>query len=794
MVSTCFFNEAVIGHPKKSRLDHAAYLIQQTKMMNQKKRWRFIVLAFIVGGGIFFTLHHHYQATRKPVVPKVNIANTTILAPEDEVHAGYAGSESCRKCHASAFEKWHASNHGRAERLVKKEEDHPSFTPKKTLTHGKDTSETFVDADGLAKILTLGLDKKRHAFPVVRVIGNDPLRQFLIPAPGGRLQTCDVTLDPAKNEWFDVYGDQDERAPGDWGHWTGQGMNWNAMCAACHNTRLRKNYEPKTNSYHTTMAEMSVGCEACHGPMKAHVEWQEKPPINQKKDPTLTKPSRDQVMETCAACHSRRAELTGDLIPGTAFHDHFSLTVTDETDTFYPDGQIHGENYEFTSFLSSRMQHAGVRCADCHDPHTNQLIAVGNQLCMNCHAGGRSDFPTAPVIEPTAHSHHGADSTGNQCISCHMPVTTYMQRDPRHDHSFSIPDPKLTQEFGVPNACNRCHTDKDSNWAIQANQRFFGDKPDRPSRTRALLIANARQGNPSAREGLIHLLASEENPAWKASACRLLERWVNDPATEKCLLEQTTHSSPLVREAAVRSLGTLVRSGNPNIREALKNLIDDPSRSVRIATAWALCDTLDLSSRAGRELVHMLDINADQPTGRMQLSQFTMLRGDTPGAIRQMRKAIQWDPNSPPFHHDLAILLSTSGDGPGAVNSLKEAVRLDPENPEYFYKLALALSEIGAQNEAIDTLEKTVQLEPRYARAWYNLGLARSAMNQPSEAITALQRGEVADPNDPAIPYARATIHARLGQKQDAIAAATRALQIRPEFPEAKQLIQSLVR
>ena len=720
-------------------------------------------------------------------------ANAPILDPDDEVHAKYAGSESCRACHAGAFEKWHTSNHGLAERMVVKDEDYKSFSPNQTLTHGKINSETFVDTDGLAKILTLGLDNKRQAYPVVRVIGNNPLRQFLIPAPGGRMQACDVALDPAKNEWFDVYGN-DERVPGDWGHWTGQGMNWNAMCAACHNTRLRKNYEPPSNSYHTSMAEMSIGCEACHGPLKAHVEWQKKPPTGNEKDPTLAKFSRDQAMETCAACHSRRSELTGDLVPGESFYDHFSLTVTDETDTFHPDGQICDEDYEFTSFLSSRMQHSGVRCADCHDPHSGKTIAQGNQLCMNCHAGGRAEFPKAPVINPVGHSHHGAESTGNQCVSCHMPVTTYMQRHPRHDHNFSIPDPKLTKELGVPNACNRCHTDKDADWAIHAHKSFYGEKPDRPSRTRALLIGGARRGDPVAREGLIRLLASDETPAWKASACHLLARWVMDPATSQALLDQISQVSPLVREAAVRTLGARSRDDPSNILEALQPLLDDPVRSVRIAAAWALCEHLDLDTRAGRELVHMLDLNADQPTGRMQLAQFALRRGDNAAAIRQMRKAIAWDPNSPPYHHDLAILLSTTGDSKGAVSELRDAIRLDPQNAEYQYKLALGLNELGATAESTAALEKTVLLDPSYARAWYNLGLARSGMNQPQQAIAAMLQGEAADLGDASIPYARATIHARLGQKQQALAAATRALQLRPDFQEAKQLIRAISR
>ncbi|MES2475594.1 MAG: HEAT repeat domain-containing protein [Verrucomicrobiota bacterium] len=728
----------------------------------------------------------------KPAAPAA-AASTAVIPPEDEVHAQYAGSKTCVECHAGEFEKWHPSNHGQAERDISPQQDNPFFSPKRTHTEGDKTTDLFVDADGLAKILTEGLDKKRHTYQPVRVIGNDPLRQFLIPAPGGRLQTCDISLDPIKNEWFDVYSG-DPREPGDWGHWTGQGMNWNAMCATCHNTRLRKNYEPRSNSYRTTMAEMSVSCESCHGPMKKHVEWQKNPPKEAAKDPTLKKLTRDQITETCAACHARRAELTGDPVPGESFFDHHSLTLTDETDTFYPDGQVRGENYEYTSFVASKMHHAGVRCMDCHDPHTNKLVSPGNQLCMNCHAGGREDFPTAPIISPADHSHHGVDSTGNQCISCHMPVTTYMQRDPRHDHGFTIPDPKLTQEFGVPNACNRCHTDKDAAWAVSAMKNFYGEKPDSPARARALLVARARQGNPAARDGLVALLASEPIAAWRGSAIHLLRRWVREPAVNSALVKRLSDDSPLVREAAVRALGEAVQNAaDASLADAIRPLLDDPIRAVRIAAAWALCESLDLSSKAGRELIHMLDHNADQPTGRMQLGQFAMRRGDSAGAIRQIRKAIEWDPNSPPFHHDLAILLSSAGDMKGATESLRKAIALDAANPEYHFKLALSLNETGDKPGTIAALRETVSLDPSYSRAWYNLGLALS-QNQPQEAIAALRRGEKADPNDPTIPYARATIHAQLGEKADAQAAAVQALQIRRDYPEAMQLLRALSR
>ncbi len=733
------------------------------------------------------------ESATNPKEKATTLSDDHIIRADDEVHAKYAGSESCKECHAAEFENWEHSHHGLAERNYSEELDRDAFSPKKTLKHGDQTSETFLDAEGLAKVLTLGLGNKRRTYPVKRIIGHDPLRQFLIPAPGGRLQTCDVSFDPHKNELFDVYGDN-ERLPGDWGAWTGQGMNWNAMCASCHNTRLRKNYDPRSNSYNTTMAEMSVGCESCHGPMKAHVEWQKKPPANAKSDPTIKKQTKDQMLHTCAACHSRRSEVTGDLVPGESFFDHFGLTVTDETDIFYPDGQVRGENYVISSFLSSKMHHAGVRCGDCHDPHSNKLILQDNTLCMRCHTAPTAEHPNAPVINPTQHSHHAEGSLGNDCKSCHMPETTYMQRDPRRDHSFSIPDPLLTKETGTPNACNRCHTEKDTDWAIKTTQEWYGDKMERPTRKRALLIASARRGEPAAREGLIEMLKTEPIATWQATACHLLERWAFDEGASKALVDQLENKSPLVREAALRSLVYQCRENNSAIRDAVTPMLDDPIRSVRVAAAWALVDTLDLNSKAGKELVHMLDHNADQPLGRMQLSQFAFLRGQTKSAITQIKKAIEWDPNSPPFHHDLAILLSMTGDTKGAIEALEKAVELDPNEPEFQYKLALAWSEAGNLRKAIQSFQKSLNLNPANARAWYNLGLAYNALNQPQDAINALLRAESADPNDEGIPYARATIHARLGQRQEAIQAATKAIQINQDFPEAIQLMRQLMR
>ena len=394
---------------------------------------------------------------------------------------------------------------------------------------------------------SIGLSGQSETYDVARVIGHDPLRQFLVPFAGGRLQALEASFDPHSNQWFNVYG-QEDRRPGEWGHWTGRGMNWNFMCAGCHNTRLRKNYDEAADGYHTAMAEMSVGCEACHGPLQAHNHWQKRFGKTTRKDPTIVKASRAQTLQDCGFCHARRTDLTGDFKPGDPFADHFDLTLVDSSDRYYADGQIREEDYEYGSFVGSRMHQRGVGCLDCHDPHSAKTRLPGNLLCLRCHNGSDTN---APTINPVTHSFHkvfGCDTngvvintdlllykpkeikeTGGECVNCHMPQTPYMQRHWRHDHGFTIPDPLLTKKFNIPNACNRCHQDKTTDWSLEFCDKWYGPKMNRPTRQRAEWVARAQQGDPAAREGLLESLHRENSPYWSAVLVGLLAPGATEP-------------------------------------------------------------------------------------------------------------------------------------------------------------------------------------------------------------------------------------------------------------------------
>jgi tetratricopeptide (TPR) repeat protein len=688
-----------------------------------------------------------------------------IMEPEAEAFARYAGSASCRECHEQEYNLWLQSNHRWAERLPDPELEGPAFDPPRSFEHGTQTTHVRATNDHY-EVITPGYGGETGPYRVERVIGHEPLRQFLVQGPGGRLQALEASYDPHRNEWFNSFGDED-RQPGEWGHWSGRGMNWNSMCAACHNTRLRKNYDELTDTYRTTMAEASIGCESCHGPMKDHVIWQQAHPDSRRKDPTLRSLNPRQILDTCASCHARRPDLTGDFTPGESFFDHYSLTIVDETDTYYPDGQVRDENFEFASVLSSRMHHAGVRCLDCHNAHSLDLIRPGNDLCMRCHSGG---YPNSPIIEPATHSRHRLDDTGGQCVSCHMPHTTYMERHPRRDHGWTSPDPLLTRELGIPNACNRCHTGEgeDVDWAIRIVDEWYGPRMDRPARHRTRWIAAARDGQIAARDPLLDLIQSDEIPYWRAVAAGLVHQWITEPRVRQVLLDCLEDPDPLVRAAAITSLEPLVQGRDTPVIDAIRTRLEDPLRSVRFRAAWALRAEVDSESRAGRELLHVLDFNADQPGGQAQKGAYALARNQPRIALEHYQRAVDWDPYSGGLRHELAVVLSMVGRYQDALEHMLEAARLEPDLAEYQYRLALAWNEVGRLDQTIAALERAVALDPNHPRAWYNLGLARNQAGLTELALDALIQAQRADPHDPRIPHARATILLQQGRREEA--------------------------
>jgi len=402
---------------------------------------------------------------------------------------------------------------------------------------------------------TDGPDGKLAAFEVKYTFGIDPLQQYLVEFPDGRLQALSLAWDCRPKDqggqrWFHLYPNQ-EIKHNDILHWTKLNQNWNFMCAECHSTGVRKNYDAANDRFATTWMEISVGCEACHGQGSRHVAWarerqswwpfgkneepargllvrfDERHDVVWPVDPRTGNAARNyppallrREVETCGLCHARRSEFSEDWVPGRWLSDtHLVQPLTQGL--YHADGQMLDEVYNYGSFKQSKMFAAGVTCSDCHEPHAAKLRAPGDGVCLRCHASDR-------YVATTHHRHEGANPP-LACASCHMPVRTYMVIDPRHDHSFRIPRPDLSARLGTPNACNDCHAGKSAEWAAKAIEGWHG--PDRKGFQRyaeafhagwadqadaaALLSAVASDGNNPAfaRAGALTELASRISPS-----------------------------------------------------------------------------------------------------------------------------------------------------------------------------------------------------------------------------------------------------------------------------------------
>ncbi|MFZ5495559.1 MAG: tetratricopeptide repeat protein [Verrucomicrobiota bacterium] len=680
-------------------------------------------------------------------------------------------SASCRECHADIFQAWSDTDHALANRPVDPARDRDAFAIHPHAAAGG-TAFALAWSDGGPRLTEMRPGEPRVTHTPSFILGARPLWQPLIPAPGGRWQPTDLAFDVQRREWFNVFGDE-HRRPGEWGHWTGRGMNWNSMCAPCHMTGYRKNYDPAADRYTSTWVEHGIGCIQCHGPMPSGHDAPRTP-----RSPPPAQPfrgDRQRIAHVCASCHARHEQLTERFQPGDDYADHFRVTLPVDAATFYPDGQQRDEDFNWTSVLLSRMGHAGVTCLDCHDPHTTRTIlpVADNQLCLQCHALPGRLLPggvRAVPIDPLAHSRHQPDSAGNSCIACHMPAKNYMQRAPRHDHGWLSPDPLLTRELGIPNACSTCHADRGIDWTVAKADEWFGTRVRERQRRRARAVDAAQSDAPGAAARLLEAWRGEDIPAWRATFLSLLPR-TGDAVLGREVAEASLRAAdPIERAAAARYF-----FGAPDVAERLGPLLADPIRSARLEAAWALSPTLSADSPARRELDDYLALTLDQPAGRVRRAQEWANRGRIAEAAAEMSRAAEWDPFSPGIRQSLGLVLAADGRIAAAAEELGRAVELAPDDAPLALQAALAHAEAGQPEAAERLLRAAVERSPGLHRAWYNLGLLLAQRGCLAEAAEALRRAEQAQPRAADYPHALSTVLQRLGDREGARAAAARA-------------------
>ena len=594
----------------------------------------------------------------------------------------------------------------------------------------------FFRRDGKFFVNTQGPDGETADFEISYVFGHDPLQQYLVPFPGGRLQCLTIAWDRDRGEWYDLYPDQ-EIPPTDWLHWTRAAQNWNGMCAECHSTNLKKNYDPETRTYRTTWSEIDVSCEACHGPGSQHVVWAEIQPMARPviDDYGLVVATGGitsaRQVELCAPCHSRRGELGDYDHTGSALLDTFRPSILEEG-LYHADGQILDEVYVWGSFTQSKMYANNVRCSDCHDVHSLQLKFEGNALCLQCHR--------ADAYDTTEHHFHkkvvdGKPSDGALCIKCHMPEQPYMVIDERADHSLRIPRPDLSQAIGSPNACSQggCHADKPLQWSVDAYTKWYGQAKKPHYGT---TLAAGREGRLEARDEVIRLAGDQLYPAIvRATALSLLSNYPGDEST-RAMAVALADPEGLVRFTAITNL---VARDQAELVRLVPPLLLDPLRAVRMEAAVRLADTPDAElepyqreARAKalaeyrRAMAHALDF----AFAGHNLGNLAARLGDAATAEKYYRTAIAIDDLFYPAKANLAVILNSQGRNDEAEALLRSILASDPDQVETAYSLGLLLAEMGRYTEAEVLLARAAAAMPEHEGAQRNLAAIRAYLAQ----------------------------------------------------------------
>lgn len=374
---------------------------------------------------------------------------------------------------------------------------------------------------------------------------------------------------------------------------------WNGSCIQCHSVAGRPGEH--SGKYDTSVAELGISCEGCHGPGEAHTAAMRSPLTRlatrngwgtwgAKTQSNIFSPTRASSAEAsarCGECHAyfapqdpekwwesgfvreKALEATGAArapeLP--ALPDRIlleperpdiaaSVGLSRALDSiFWPDGSVIVGGREYSGLIHSACYARGqgasqLGCLDCHSMHDapadDQLKPDWQARCTACHSGLANGL--------TAHSRHPV-SVG--CADCHMPKTSYALLSAIRSHRITVPNPTST---APPSACVLCHTSESRTWLVEGYDALFA--PSAPSGS----SGSPRTAPRAERVPPPQPLALELAISGDALTRALLSRALVSPAAvelsgsaypEAILQELLTDPYPAVRRIAQRSLDEL---------------------------------------------------------------------------------------------------------------------------------------------------------------------------------------------------------------------------------------------
>ena len=206
------------------------------------------------------------------------------------------------------------------------------------------------------------------------------------------------------------------------------------------------------------------GCEACHGPAKAHTESADIKQVVSFKTAAAT-----TANQACLSCHARGVRSDGRFFDAHSrnslscvschtVHKPKATPLLAEKPEAFCVGCHANVRAEFFRPYRHKLQEGAISCVDCHNPHGTPQGAqlrryAGNEIaCLKCHGDKRGPFvfehPPVRLEGCTAcHEPHGSVNPRmlNRpeqrflCLECHTLSATTLGSSPPAFHDLRSP-------------------------------------------------------------------------------------------------------------------------------------------------------------------------------------------------------------------------------------------------------------------------------------------------------------------------------------------------------------------
>lgn len=469
----------------------------------------------------------------------------------------WATSKSCGACHQDHHASWFRTFHRTMTQEATTEAVRGEFDG--TIYRYWGVGVRPVQRNGAFFFEYLDADDRvTLTLPVLRTVGSRRYQQYLVQTPNGGETYYRVHL---------LWHMEDER----WMHVNGvflrpdeQGFDdrvavWNHNCIFCHNTgpvpnvrnmedlKRRELAGERVNSaleaqYDSSVAELGIACETCHGPGAEHAQRNRNPlrryalHLSGSADPTITHPrhlDQQRSVDICGQCHGQRTPLTPAALrqwidtgptfrAGERLADHVRPVFRDievpggiNPDLFrlrfWPDETPRLTAYEYQGLLQSKCFDGGeITCISCHTLHDGDVRGNisernrGNAPCLECHTQIAADI--------SAHTKHEEQASGSLCYACHMPKMVFGVMDIHRSHRIEVPRPAQDALNDRPNACTHCHLGESVGWAQRELDSLWHGRPPRASAPNPVshLLESLHAGDPVQRAVAARLAGRED--------------------------------------------------------------------------------------------------------------------------------------------------------------------------------------------------------------------------------------------------------------------------------------------